>query len=50
MRHTICGSSCGCQGRKYLTKEEQKERLLHKQECLEKELQGIREALAEINK
>jgi hypothetical protein len=42
-----CGG--GCQGRKHLTKEEKKEHLLHKQECLGKELQGIKEALEELN-
>ena len=45
-----CGCSCGCHGRKFLTKEEKKERLLHKAECLEKELEGIKEALQELNK
>jgi hypothetical protein len=45
-----CKCSCGCHGRKHLTKEEKKERLQHKKECLEKELQGINEALQDLTK
>jgi len=45
-----CGCSCGCHGRRYLTKEEKKEMLQHKAECLEKELEGIKESLQELDK
>jgi len=49
MHNKECGcSGGGCKGRRYLTKVEKREHLLHKQECLEKELQGIKEALQEI--
>jgi hypothetical protein len=44
-----CGCNQGCHGRRYLTKEEKKEILIHKQECLEKELKGIKEAIQELN-
>jgi len=45
-----CGCSCGCHGRQYLTKEEKKEKLQHKAECLGKELEGVKEALQELDK
>jgi len=44
-----CNHGCGCHGRKHPTKEEKKAYLVHKQECLEKELQGIKEALDELD-
>ena len=40
-----CDGSCGCHGRKHLTKEEKKAMLQHKAECLGKELEGIKEEL-----
>ncbi len=43
------GCKHGCQGRRYLTKEEKKDILIHRQECLEKELKGIKEAIQELN-
>ncbi len=45
-----CDGSCGCHGRKHLTKEEKKGMLQHKAECLGKELEGIKEALQELDK
>jgi hypothetical protein len=45
-----CGGNCGCHGRKHFTKDEKKERLQHRAECLGKELEGIKEALQELEK
>ena len=42
------GCRCGCHGRRYPTREERREMLQHKKECLEKELQGIKEALEDL--
>lgn len=50
LNKTECGCSGGCHGRKYLTKEEKKERLQHRAECLGKELEGVKEALQELDK
>ncbi len=48
-----CGCGHGghggcCKGRQHPTKEEKEKYLLHKKECLEKELQGINEALEDL--
>lgn len=48
MQTRKCGSSCGCHGRRYPTREERREHLIHRQECLQKELQGVKEALEEL--
>ena len=45
---SYCCCSCGCHGRRYLTKDEKLEVLRHKKECMEKELQGINEAMNSI--
>jgi chaperonin cofactor prefoldin len=50
MHKQKCGCSCSCHGRQYPTKEEKRKHLEHKKECLEKELQGIKEALEELDK
>ena len=42
------GCSGGCHGRRYPTREERIEHLKHRQECLQKELQGVKEALEEL--
>ena len=40
-----CGCHCGCHERKIPTPEEQKKHLVHRKECLEKELKDITEEL-----
>ena len=42
--------ACGCAGRKFLSKREQVEMLESYREALKSELEGVEEALKELNK
>lgn len=50
MGYGNCGCGPGWGGRRYFTKEEQKEYLENYKEALENELKGIKERLSEMSK
>jgi hypothetical protein len=45
-----CGSECGCGPRSFLTKAEKVEMLSEYKDTLEKELQGVKERIKDLEK
>lgn len=50
MAQGMCGCGCGCGGRRFLSRKEQIEMLEEYRESLKSELEGIEEALKELQK